>query len=65
MTARRHKNFIDGSFRKAERYIDNFNPSDTSDTVGPYAGATPAEVAEAGHVRLGGVGAGGSTLPAP
>jgi len=48
MTARRHKNFIDGSFRKAERYIDNFNPSDTSDTVGQYAVATPAEVAEAG-----------------
>lgn len=47
MTETIHRNFIGGGWREGADARPNINPSDTSDVVGRYAQASPADVADA------------------
>ncbi len=44
---KKHNLFIDGEWVESPSYIPNINPSDTTDVIGEFAGATPNQVDEA------------------
>ncbi|NIV18223.1 MAG: aldehyde dehydrogenase family protein [Woeseiaceae bacterium] len=47
MTDNTFSNYIGGEWTHSDRTIENVNPSDTSDVIGRYASATPAEALQA------------------